>query len=263
MIARLRLVLILLLLIPFTLLAIPAQFVILRFLPHRAGLLPLLWHRLAIKLIGVRVRVIGEIPKTRPMMIVANHVSWFDIPVLGSVMEVCFIAKREVDAMPVANLLARLQRSVFVAREDRRGSKDQASEITNRILGRDVMVLFAEGTTGDGHRVKEFKSSLFGAAQFAVAQGEEHAVSIQPVSIAYTRLFGMPLGRYHQAQAAWPGGLELLPHARNFLLKGAYDVEVSFGAPIIFDENSKRREIARLSRETVRTLFNRSMRQPG
>ena len=263
MIARLRLVLVLLVLAAFTLVAIPLQLAVVWLLPHRAGVLPLIWHRLAIKLIGVRVSVVGELPKTRPVLIVANHVSWFDIPVLGSVMELCFIAKREVGTMPVANLLARLQRSVFVSREDRRGSRDQANEITDRILARDVMVLFAEGTTGDGHRVGEFKSSLFGAAQFAVTKGSEHAVSIQPVSIAYTRLFGLPLGRRHQAEAAWPGVLELLPHARNFLLKGAYDVEVSFGSPIVFSENSRRQEIARQSRETVRKLFVHSMRQRG
>jgi len=263
MTARLRLILVALILVPITLALIPVQFIAIKMIPKLARRLPVAWHRLMTRLIGIRVIVKGQIPKIRPVMIVSNHVSWMDIPVLGSVMDLCFIAKTEVGEMPVASLLAKLQRSVFVTREDRRGSGEQAKQITGRMLAGDVMVLFAEGTTGDGHRVHAFKSSLFGAAQYAVLEGDGRTVYIQPVAIAYTRLYGMPLGRYHQAEAAWPGNLALLSHARNFLLKGAYDVEVSFGEPIAFERDTKRRKIAADTRKSVRALFNRSMRQRG
>lgn len=122
------------------------------------------------------------------------------------------------------------------------------------------MVLFAEGTTGDGHKVREFKSSLFGAAQFAVRDGEAHQVLIQPISIAYTHLFGIPLGRHHRTKAAWPGDLAFGPHAKEFLGKGAYDVLVSIGEPIVYNENSNRREIARQTNEAVRKLYAGSLR---
>ena len=261
MIPRLRLMFLTAFMVPVTIAAMPFQYLMLYVSPPVSRRIPLWWHRMLIKMVGVRVIVRGEIPKDRPMMIVSNHVSWFDIPVLGSVMELCFIAKREVASIPFANLLARLQRTVFVHREHRQGSVRQALEITERINSGDVMVLFAEGTTGDGHKVRQFKSSLFGAAQYAVKEGDVHQVLIQPVSIAYTHLFGMPLGRFHRSQAAWPGNLSLGPHAKNFFGKGAFDVVVSFGEPIKFDEESNRREVANLTQSMVRDLYTESLRQ--
>ena len=131
--------------------------------------------------------------------------SWKDILVLGSVADVVFIAKSEVRGWPVLGWLARLQRSVFVEREARRKTGAQAGEVSRRMLDGEVVVLFAEGTTSDGNRVLPFNSSLFGAATAALPFAPEGKVHIQPVSIAYTALHGMAMGRYHRPVAGWPG----------------------------------------------------------
>lgn len=261
MIDRLRLFLALVIIVPVTLIAAPAQYLAVRWFPTRSHLVPMAWHRMVLRLIGMRVVVKGNPELQRPLLMVANHISWIDIPVLGGTTPLSFIAKREVNEMPVANLLARLQRTVFVTREDRRGSVEQARAIAGRMAGGDAMVLFAEGTTGDGHRVQPFKSSLFGAAQFATQEEQTATVWIQPVAIAYTRLHGMPLGRYHQSEAAWPGDVPMASHALNLLTKGAYDVEVTFGKPVAYNAQSKRRDIATRTRNEVRRMFTASMRQ--
>ncbi len=263
MIAYLRLYAVFILLVPITVLLMPVQYVAVIFRWPLAGIIPVYWHRLVVRLIGLRVSVHGEIRRDRPLLIVSNHVSWADIPVLASITELCFIAKSEVDEMPAANLLARLQRSVYVTRDDRRGVERQAREITERLLDGDTMVLFAEGTTGDGNRVGGFKSSLFAAAHFALMEGQTDRVLVQPVSIAYTRLHGIPMGRLHRSQAAWPGTLTLGPHAKNMILKGAWDVDVSVGEPIQFDRTTNRREVASRSHQVIREMFTRSLRRPN
>src|SRR5690606_38578093 len=97
------------------------------------GRIPRLWHRMAVRLLGIRIHVRGAPSKKRPLLIASNHISWSDIMVLGSLDEVHFIAKAEVATWPIFGTLARLQRSVFVERQARRKSGEQATEIARRM----------------------------------------------------------------------------------------------------------------------------------
>src|SRR5690606_28225275 len=106
---------------------------------------------------------------------------------------------------PVMGTFARLQRSVFVERERRRASPEQAREIAARLADGDPMVLFAEGTTGDGNRVLPFKTTLFGAAQLALTTLGAERVLVQPAAIAYMRRNGLPLDLRERSGIAWIG----------------------------------------------------------
>ena len=102
-------------------------------------------------------------------------------------------------------------------------------------------MLFAEGTTGDGNMILPFKSTLFGAATMALQDGAVDKVYIQPLTIAYTRLQGMPMGRRDRPLASWIGDTALAPHAAALLSAGAVDVELHFGEAVAFaaGDNSK------------------------
>ena len=145
-----------------------------------------LWHRFVCLLMGVRVTVTGAPTSERPLLLLANHASWLDIPILAAVAPVSFIAKSEVAAWPVVGFLARAQRSVFVERSRRHATGTQADEVAGRLSKGDIMVLFAEGTSGDGNQVLPFRSALVGAAQKAV--GSNGVATVQPVAIAYHRM---------------------------------------------------------------------------
>lgn len=260
MAAWLRFVMAMTVLFAATVLLAPVQLLAIRFRPALARRLPLVWHRLALRLIGVRVRIRGEIPVRRPVLIVANHISWSDIMVLGSVMELCFVAKAEVKSWPGFNLLAVLQRTVFVQREERRRSHLQAGVIAKRLTEGDAMVLFAEGTTGDGVRVGPFKTALFASVHEAMRLARYSHVTVQPVAIAYTRLHGLPLGRLFQSRAAWPGDVTLAPHFLRFMLAGAWDVNVVFCKCGDFSASVSRKEIARLTHDRIREAFAEATR---
>lgn len=221
--------------------------------------LPVHWHRVACRVIGIRVRIVGEPCRDRPLLIASNHQSWADIIVLGAVMPLAFIAKSEVAQWPVFGLLARLQRTVFVERAARGRTGEQANSIAGRMVAGDAMVLFAEGTTSDGNEVLPFKTALFGAAQAAiVASGA--VVAVQPVAIAYTHASGLPLGRSGRPLAAWPGDVELMPHLTAVLREGAVDVEISFGAPIAFTRASDRKAVARDCESAAARMLAASLR---
>jgi lyso-ornithine lipid O-acyltransferase len=186
-----------------------------------------LWQRFVCFLIGIRVTVTGAPAEGRPLLLLANHTSWLDIPILASVAPVSFIAKKEVANWPVVGFLAKAQRSVFVDRERRHATGSHAEEVAGRLSKGDIMVLFAEGTSSDGNRVLPFRSALVGAAQKAI-EGDG-AATVQPVAISYQRMLGLPLGRQHRPLVAWYGGTNLMPHLKRVLSEGGIDVHVVFG----------------------------------
>lgn len=260
MIAGLRLAFVLAAFLALTLALLPVQLLALGIGHSVMRRLPRWWHRMMCRIIGLRVCVKGSLSQDRPLLLVANHVSWKDILVLGSVADVVFIAKSEVRTWPVLGWLARLQRSVFVEREVRRKTGVQISEVSSRLLAGEVVVLFAEGTTSDGNRVMPFNSSLFGAASAALPFTPEGTVHIQPVSIAYTSIHGMPMGRYHRPVAGWPGDVALGPHMLRVIRDGALDVEVVFSDAIPFDVTTDRKKTARLVEARVREGLNAALR---
>lgn len=259
MIGYLRLITLVVVLFLFTLILAPIQLVAIKLNLELAKHLPTYWHKLAIWLAGVRVHVNGQIPKTRPLLIVSNHISWMDIPILGSITDLSFIAKREVGEMTGANFLSFLQRTIFVTRENRREAGKQAQAVTNRLLNNEAIVLFAEGSTFDGTLLGEFKSSLFGSAQYALASNLMETIHIQPISIAYTTCHGIHMGRNLRKEVAWVGDQELFPHAKKVLLKSGYDVEVTFGEMIEVDGFARRRDLAAQTHAQVQTMFMRSL----
>jgi len=206
---------------------LPFHFIAVKFSERSPMKVAQLWQRFVCFLIGIRVTVIGAPADERPLLLLSNHNSWLDIPILASVAPVSFIAKREVAGWPVVGFLARTQRSVFVDRTRRQATGAHADEVASRLSKGDIIVLFAEGTSSDGNKVLPFRSALVGAAQMAIESGG--VATVQPVAIAYQKMLGLPLGRQHRPLVAWYGGTDLLPHLKRVLSEGGIDVHVVFG----------------------------------
>lgn len=204
--------------------------------------MPVLFHRLVLKLLRVRVRIEGAPDNDRPLLIVSNHLSWLDIVVIGSAFPVSFIAKAEVGTWPVIGTFARMQRSVFIDRTRRTATRDAHATMTERLAGGDPLVLFAEGTTSDGHRVLPFRSALIGAAT-SVAE-EAGAARIQPLTVAYPGRAGSetPLPG---PDLAWHGDMDLLPHLKDVIAGPPIEAVLSFGAAEAIGAEADRKVLAR------------------
>ncbi len=219
--------------------------------------IPVLFHRIGCFTIGIRKTINGKPIREGAVLITANHCSWTDIVVLGSLQPLSFIAKSEVANWPIFGLFAKLQRSIFVNRTKRSATGAVAREIARRLKEGDAMVLFAEGTSSDGNRVLPFRSALIGAAKAAMTSDPSDPtiagkVWIQPLSIAYTALHGLPMGRQHRPMAAWYGDMDLVPHLWALMKEGALDVTLTYGDPILFDPNIDRKDATRAAETSVR-----------
>ena len=246
-----------------TIVLIPLQWlsVALR-LPTRRWI-PTAYHRMICALLGVRIATVGTRHPGYPLLVLANHSSWLDIAVITAVAPVVFVAKREVSTWPLFGSLARLQRTVFVDRTRRQTTGEVNAEIADRLTQGDPVVLFGEGTSSDGNRVLPFRSALIGAAG-AVLDKAAHIdrVFIQPLSIAYTGVFGLPLGRRHRPEVSWYGGMDLLPHLGKIMRMGALDVVVSWGEPVAYGRDTDRKMIAGILEMAVRRMTVTALRWP-
>jgi lyso-ornithine lipid O-acyltransferase len=217
------------------------------------------FHLLA-KLMRARICVVGA-PAAQAALIVANHVSWLDIPVIGASVPAVFVAKREIACWPVIGLGAKLLHTVFVDRARRQQTGDATAEIASRLADGDSVVLFAEGTSSDGNRVLPFRSALVGAANEVLGQlGPGGQVIVQPLSICYTGLQGLPMGRQHRPVVAWYGDLDFVPHLKEYVRRGAVDAVVTFAEPIVYGAHADRKELARSLENTVRRLTVQALR---
>jgi len=246
--------------------SVAAIVLVLVYLPARlfrwrlAGLLQMIFHRLALWALGIRLHVHGRPATERPLLLAANHASWIDISAYGAVIPVSFIAKREVGTWPLIGFFARLQRSVFIDRTRRGTTADQADSIGRRLADGDAIMLFPEGTTSDGNQVLPFRSALFGAARTALDEPGVEAVFVQPVAIAYTHMLGLPLGRSGRSIVSWVGDQDLAPHARELLAASDFDVTIAFGEPIRFDRSADRKKVSFEAETAVRRLLATALR---
>jgi 1-acyl-sn-glycerol-3-phosphate acyltransferase len=237
-----------------TLLMIPLQALLLTVRSGWSEELPHYYHRLLCWLLGLRVHVRGKVARDRPVLLISNHISWLDIIVISSLAPVHFIAKREVADWPFFGLLAKLQRSLFIDRERRTAVRETAHNIAARLKQGERMVLFAEGTSSDGNQILPFKSALIGAA--ALAAGEEGGgAAIQTLTLAYTRVHGLPMGRMSRTHVAWYGDMDMIPHVWGLLRQGPLDVDVRVSEPLRLENVRDRKKLAAISEAQVRRNF--------
>ncbi|WP_082513253.1 lysophospholipid acyltransferase family protein [Methylobacterium sp. Leaf125] len=225
-----------------------------------AAWMPVLFHRVFVALFGLRVTQSGTPPEAgEPALVLSNHVSWLDIIVLGSLRPLSFVAKSEIAGWPVIGTLARLQRTVFIDRARRADTANVNATVAQRLARGDLIVLFAEGTTGDGTRLLPFRSSLVGAARAAVAGEGPARIRLQPLAITYPRRNGLPLVRKERPDVAWYGDMELAPHLAAFFDGGPIDIHVVWGAPIAVEAGTDRKRATALAEASVRAALQRGV----
>jgi 1-acyl-sn-glycerol-3-phosphate acyltransferase len=199
-------------------------------------------------LIGLSVRRIGVPaagqPGGRRVVFVSNHSSWLDIPVLGGQLEACFVSKDEIARWPGVSLVAKLGRTVFVTRT--RGTTGrERDDMRARLLAGDNLLLFAEGTSSDGSRVLPFRSAFF-----SIAQGGDPPL-IQPVTVGYDRLGGLPTGRSTRAVFAWYGDMDLARHFWQLAQWGGMRVTVQLHPPLDPKDFPDRKALAQAAWQAV------------
>jgi len=238
-----------------TVAGIPWQMSAQRFRLKRRKTFPHRYHRFLCRLFGIRLTVIGTPVQDRGVLMISNHTSYFDILALSGAARVSFVAKSQVASWPFFGLLAKLQGTVFIDRERRTSAGDARDLIRQRLQEGDALVLFPEGTSNDGNRVLPFKSALMGAAELEIdpkGQGHGMHVPIQPVSVSYVGLYGIPMGREYRPLFAWYGDMDLIPHLWEAVKTGPIDVVLEFHPPLNVESAGGRKTLAAAAEAIVR-----------
>jgi 1-acyl-sn-glycerol-3-phosphate acyltransferase len=231
----------------FSLACMPVQAALLRFNPAQALSFPCWYHRRCLQLFGIRVEVVGEPAAAKPCLFVANHSSYLDIPVLGSILPTSFVAKAEVAGWPLFGTLAKLQRTLFIDRRPSQVGNGQ-SAMAQRLTAGDNLVLFPEGTSSDGVRVLPFRRALF---QTALEHAEGLKLSVQPVSVFCVGMNGVVADRAARQTYAWYGDMELLPHLWRFCQLRSAVVRVIFHPVLDVTQAPDRQALAAIAEQSV------------
>jgi 1-acyl-sn-glycerol-3-phosphate acyltransferase len=233
--AYIRVVAICLALLAFLIIAVPLQWTALRFGWPSPRLVPLACCRILARLLRLEVIAHGSPMRGGARLLAANHVSWLDILALSSVEPVCFLAKKEVASWPVVATFAKLQETVLIDRKRRRAIPGANAAMAQRMLMGRGMLLFPEGTTGDGIALKTFKSSHFASARDLLAEATGiDVVSVQPIAI-----------RYSSPRAAWHGDATLIPHVWSVLRREPLRCDLVFGEPVPYTRGTNRKHVTR------------------
>lgn len=197
-----------------------------------------------VRICGTRVSIEGE-QLREDVFLVANHLTWFDILVLGSATDTSFVANDGVKRWPVVGWLAAINRTVFVARADRLAVADQIAAIKMGLARHRPVAIFPEGTTSDGRGLPPFKPSLF-----AVLVDPPLGVRVQPVLIDYGAA---------ASEIAWIGE-ESAPHSAWRLLarKQTLTVRLHFLDPFDPANCHGRKAIAATAHERIHAALSAS-----
>jgi 1-acyl-sn-glycerol-3-phosphate acyltransferase len=205
---------------------------------HYGSPFPKIFLRVACRLCGARLRVHG-VPLKRDVIYISNHLSWIDILALGGASGTAFVAKAELGTAPMVGWLARINRTVFVSREDRMGVADQINRLREALADNWSVTVFPEGTTTDGHSLLPFKTSML-----RVLEPPPPGVLVQPVVLDYGGDIGEWIG--------WIGTEAGVDNAKRVLSRrGSFKLEVFFLEPFDPRDFAGRKAIAAEARARI------------
>lgn len=184
---------------------------------------------------GLHIRVKGK-PRRGALML-ANHVSWLDIPALAHTTGSAFVAHDGLAAFPFLKWLCEMNETVFIARHDRASIARQVQQIRTAMDARGSLTLFPEGTTSDGTSLLPFKSSLLSALDPLPA-----GVSVQPVLVAYD----------DAARIAWVGEEHGLDNFKRILARlRPVELTLVFLEPLSGPDLADRKSISAAARSAI------------
>ncbi|MCF1182812.1 1-acyl-sn-glycerol-3-phosphate acyltransferase [Marichromatium gracile] len=199
------------------------------------------WNRRLCRVLGLTLEVSGRVAPGA--LVVANHVSWLDVPVLGAQGEMGFLSKSEVRRWPLIGWLARLAGTHFIVRGAHQ-TEQVMQGIADDLRGGRAVVIFPEGTTSDGQGLRRFHPRLFALAQIP-------GTRVQPVAIRYQHADHPAPER----AAAYTDDDNLVLSLLRIVRHPALRVRIECLAPLAPVPSARRHELA----EQTRTAIARSL----
>ena len=195
------------------------------------------WSFLILRLFGLELKVVGK-QSLNSKIFVCNHISWTDILVIQSVIDIIFIAKSEVKKMPGLGFLASIANTIFIDRNPQKISED--SHFIKKIIKKGAFIcFFPEGTSTDGLRVLKFKSGFFQLLFDKNLNIKNEHNTVQPLSIYY-KVNNKKLSKDFYG---WWGSMSIITHIVKILCLSSGSVILKFHTPLDSKDFSNRKEL--------------------
>ena len=136
------------------------------------------WSAQLLGVLGVELQASGT-PRTGPVLLVANHISWLDILAINAVQPARFVSKADVRHWPVMGWMVACGGTLFIERERKRDALRVVHQVAEALKAGETIAVFPEGTTGDGHALLPFHANLL---QAAIAT----ETPVQPIALRYS-----------------------------------------------------------------------------
>ena len=233
------------------LITVPPQIIVLLLHKGRyAYFIPQIFHKGVCLIFRIKVQIEGVVPRDiQQTIFVSNHLSYLDIPVIGSVLRASFVAKEDVSGWPVFGFLSNMQQTAFISRQ-RNKAGDVQGNLDALLKDGKSLILFPEGTSTDGQSVFPFKSSLF---SIAVGHSQPH-LNIVPFTINMIRVDGRPvLAQEDRDTYAWHLKMDtpLEKHLWHFAKTDGAIIRLVFSPSILPNSHGDRKELAKACQEAV------------
>ena len=254
----LRLFSILLCLSIFIIITIPIQLLLNFFKLKLKNTYPLFFYKVIKNIAGININTEGlerREPEVTGTLYIANHVSWFDILCLGSILNARFIAKKEVASMGIFGFLAKLSNTFFIDNFNKNKIYQYNNFIREKLINGESLILFPEGTTSDGNSIGKFKSSLF-----ECLNSSESSINVQPISICYVRKNNLPMGIYSRRFIAWVGEISMVSSMKEFLSSGSITVDLIFHPKVLINQFNSRKELSSFCEEQILIGLNKTIK---
>ena len=253
----LRLIFILFLLVLIIAISIPIQIICNAIGFKLKKLYPLFFYQLIKITIGININFNKAKFNKRKngVLYIANHVSWFDIICLGTLLNARFVAKKEVSKMGIFGFLAKLSNTFFIDNENKIKIIEYNNIIRKKLQKGENFIIFPEGTTSDGNGIINFKSSML-----ECAFDESNQINIQPISICYSKLNNIPMGIYLRRNIAWVGDTSMVAAMANFLRSGRITVDIIFHELMSISNFKNRKELASYCENQILSGLNKTLK---
>ena len=222
----------------------PIQFILVKIKFRARIYIPIIFHKILLKILGIKVKLIGQKVTRRPLILAGNHTSYIDIIILGSIMPICFIAKQEIKSWFLFGFLAKMQNTIFIKRKNFK-ALENIKNINKELGSKSAIVLFPEGTTNSGKKILNFKSSLFNLFE------GNNTLRLQNFSLCYTHVNDMPIDNRTRPQISWYGDMNIVTHLLNFLKLSSIKATVVLH-PVMQLDKQDRKTISMLSIKQVK-----------
>ncbi len=179
------------------------------------------WHQRLLSICGISITIKGAFQNT-PCLVIANHISWIDIPAISCVVPTGFVAKAEIAKWPVIGWLTKKTACIFIER-GRTGIVEQINQTISKQIHFGVNTLvFPEGTTTDGSKTKRFNYRLFKAV-------EHNKLPVLLLTLSYP----------NSPHAKFVGDMTFFSHLMDVLKEPETHVQINITATVQENLNSK------------------------